>query len=396
MTLPAPGDGHTHDDITWLGIGLAIASNGLISASLNIQKYAHMKNEALGAARKPYTSLPVWWFGLALNTFGEIGNLIAYGYAEATVVTPIGAVGVIFGAIIATFVLKEPFSKTDFIGFLFVVGGVILIVYSKGTEAVIEPTVEEAIHDYFGTIQGIVYFIVVICCTILLLSVADKHGRKYVIVYPLLCSMIASWTVLGCKCFMAFFRLTVEKGRNQFSEFPQALFPFFVVLVIIVCAAWSVHFLQMAMRFHDNNKVIPTYYATFTLACIIGAAIVYREFEGASFGAIALFTLGVMLAGVGVYLISEGRSLRSPPPVPEDDISRIEKMFDSDMIALVSMDSLNNRIDTDFHDQSKLTVDVRRQDEGQYHDRTDDGHDDSHSPSNNENHEKVALFNGKR
>ena len=33
------------------------------------------------------------------------------------------------------------------------------------------------------------------------------------------------------------------------------------------------------MRYHNNNKVIPTYYATFTLACIVGAAIVYREFE---------------------------------------------------------------------------------------------------------------------
>jgi len=367
MPLPEPGDGHTHDDITWLGIGLAIASNGLISASLNIQKYAHMKNEALGAARKPYTSLPIWWFGLALNAFGEVGNLIAYGYAEATVVTPIGAVGVIFGAIIATFVLKEPFSKTDFVGFLFVVGGVVLIVYSKGTEAVIEPTVEEAIRDYFGTIQAIVYFIAIISCTLLLLSVAEKYGKTYVIVYPLLCSMIASWTVLGCKSFMAFFRLTVEKGRNQFSQFPQALFPFLVLLVIIVCAVWSVHYLQMAMRFHDNNKVIPTYYATFTLACIIGAAIVYREFEGASMGAILLFTLGVMLAGVGVYLISEGRSLRSPPPILQDDISRIEKMFDSDMIALVDMDSLNNRNDTDSHDQQlKLTVDVQ---EGQYNDR---------------------------
>lgn len=99
------GDGRSHDDITWVGIGLAIFSNGLISVSLNVQKYAHNKNEALGDARKPYHHIPIWWIGMLINAVGEVGNLVAYGYAEATVVTPIGAVGVIFGAIIATFIL---------------------------------------------------------------------------------------------------------------------------------------------------------------------------------------------------------------------------------------------------------------------------------------------------
>jgi len=44
-----------------------------------------------------------------MNAVGELGNLIAYGYAESTVVAPIGAVGVLCSALIATFVLGEPF-----------------------------------------------------------------------------------------------------------------------------------------------------------------------------------------------------------------------------------------------------------------------------------------------
>ena len=157
-----------YDAITWLGIGLAIGANALIAVlaprpahcfasparlnvryrllhrhwvvvsaplfnfcwpgptrarvslfsllgrlqvSLNIQKFAHMKNEALGENRKPYHKIPLWWCGMAVNAVGEIGNLVAYGYAEATVVTPIGAVGVIFSAIIATYLLKEKFQR---------------------------------------------------------------------------------------------------------------------------------------------------------------------------------------------------------------------------------------------------------------------------------------------
>ncbi len=41
-------------------------------------------------------------------------------------------------------------------------------------------------------------------------------------------------------------------------------------------------------------QVIPTYYATFTLSCIIAAAVVYREFEGLSFGKIMLFFIGLV------------------------------------------------------------------------------------------------------
>ena len=97
----------------------------------------------------------------------------------------------------------------------------------------------------------------------------------------------------------------------------------------VACAVISLHYLQQAMRYHDNNKVIPTYYATFTLgysflppplpssfsfsssssssssspllfqhfsfaasACIIGAAVVYKEFEGLTVRQLSLFFLG--------------------------------------------------------------------------------------------------------
>ena len=54
-------------------------------------------------------------------------------------------------------------------------------------------------------------------------------------------------------------------------------------------------------------QVIPTYYATFTLSCIIGAAVVYREFEGLAFRQLFLFFLGLCLAGIGVYTVSNKR-----------------------------------------------------------------------------------------
>ena len=200
--------------------------------------------------------------------------------------------GVIFSVIIATWILKEPFRKIHAQGILCIIAGVCLIVYryntssgvpqffcrarahapdvstpfrSKGTEKVIEPTVQEFLDSYFLTYQSIFYCTVVLVSTWAVYSIKEQKGKEFVIVYAGLCSLIASWTVLGCKAFMAWVRLTVEKGENQFGNFPLGFIPLLTLGMIIVCAVWSLHFLQQAMRYHDNNKVIPTYYATFTL-----------------------------------------------------------------------------------------------------------------------------------
>ncbi len=47
---------------------------------------------------------------------GEVGNFVAFGFAPTSVVSPLGAVGVIANAFFATLFLKEAFGKTDVLG----------------------------------------------------------------------------------------------------------------------------------------------------------------------------------------------------------------------------------------------------------------------------------------
>ena len=54
-----------------------------VALPLQFQKLAHKNN----VDKKPYTSLPLWWLGLALMLGGEVGNFLAYGWAPATVRT---------------------------------------------------------------------------------------------------------------------------------------------------------------------------------------------------------------------------------------------------------------------------------------------------------------------
>ena len=125
--LPCPehGTGPSTGGLLMVGVILSVIADAIISVSLNLQKHAHNRNwdHAAGKPKRPFTRLPLWWVGMLLNVFGELGNLVAYGFAPASVVTPVGSVGVFFNAILATLCLKEPFRGRDLAGVALIATG---------------------------------------------------------------------------------------------------------------------------------------------------------------------------------------------------------------------------------------------------------------------------------
>ena len=76
------------------GIALAVGGNLLVSVALNLTKHAHNVNRAR-ASPLPYVKLPLWWVGFFATLVGELGNFAAYGFAEASIIAPLGAVSVL-------------------------------------------------------------------------------------------------------------------------------------------------------------------------------------------------------------------------------------------------------------------------------------------------------------
>lgn len=170
----------------------------MVSVSLNVQKYAHNRNTQVPRLSPskplpvmhvcavntrmqnlPYTKLPLWWLGMLLNALGELGNLLALGFAPASVVTPVGAVGVVFNAVFASMFLKEPFRKIDLIGLLLIITGIIVVVLCS-KESNVQLTVSESIDTYFSRWQFYVY-LVCLCggCAWLVGLYKKGLGTKY-------------------------------------------------------------------------------------------------------------------------------------------------------------------------------------------------------------------------
>ena len=50
---------------------------------------------------------PIWWAGIISMAVGEAANFLAYAYAPATLVTPLGALSVLVTAVLSAKFLNE-------------------------------------------------------------------------------------------------------------------------------------------------------------------------------------------------------------------------------------------------------------------------------------------------
>jgi hypothetical protein len=133
-----------------------------------------------GHNRSTYLKSPYWWGGIILMTVGEAGNFLAYGFAPASIVSPLGVVALISNCIIAPIMLKEKFRMRDFWGVLVAVGGAVTVVLSaKQQERKFGP------HEIWGAITTLefeIYMAITIFLIMVLMWASPRYGNKTILV----------------------------------------------------------------------------------------------------------------------------------------------------------------------------------------------------------------------
>ena len=132
------------------------------------------------AERKTYLRSPYWWIGIILMTTGEAGNFIAYGFAPASIVSPLGVVALVSNCIIAPCLLHEHFRQRDFWGVVIAIGGAVTIVLSaKNSETKMGP------HDVWAAItrwEFETYLGITAALIILLIWASGRYGEKTILI----------------------------------------------------------------------------------------------------------------------------------------------------------------------------------------------------------------------
>uniref|UniRef100_A0A3P9JB93 NIPA like domain containing 2 n=1 Tax=Oryzias latipes TaxID=8090 RepID=A0A3P9JB93_ORYLA len=293
-----------------LGILISICGNVLISFSLNIQKYAHVRQAQRGS--KPYYTSGVWWCGVTLMGVGELGNFAAYGFAPASLIAPLGCVSVIASVVISVVFLKETVYTSDIVGgTLAITGTYLLVTFAPHTSTHITA---HLVQYYFISWHFLLYLLIEIILFCILLYLYKRRNVKHIVVVMLLVALLASLTVISVKAVSG---MITESIQGQL----QLIYPIFYVMLVVMVAScgFQIKFLNQAMKMFDATEVVPINFVFFTTSAIVAGIVFYQEFEGLALLNILMFLLGCLLSFLGIFLIARNR-----PKIKQQDGNFIE------------------------------------------------------------------------
>ncbi|EPE06011.1 hypothetical protein F503_02840 [Ophiostoma piceae UAMH 11346] len=252
----------------------------------------------LSATSTSYLHSPYWWLGQVLITVGECGNFLAYGFAPASIVSPLGVVALISNCVIAPILFKEPFRVRDFGGVIIAIAGAVTVVLSaKQEETKLNP---HDVWDAITTTAFEIYAGVTFGLIALLMWASPRYGNRTILIDLGLVGLFGAYTVLATKGVSSMLSSTLLGAF---------LTPMTYVLLVILLgtAVMQVRYVNKALQRFDSTQVIPIQFVMFTLSVIIGSAVLYRDFERTTAEQAAKFVGGCLLTFFGVFIITSGR-----------------------------------------------------------------------------------------
>ncbi|GMH28277.1 hypothetical protein Nepgr_030120 [Nepenthes gracilis] len=296
------------------GLVLAASSSAFIGSSFIIKKKGLMKagnyGTRAGSGGHSYLCEPWWWTGMIAMIVGEIANFAAYAFAPAILVTPLGALSIIFSAVLAHFILKERLHIFGVLGcVLCVVGSTTIVLHAPHERTIV--SVKQVWH--LATQPGFLVYaaIIFIMVTVLIFYYAPRYGHTHLIVDVGICSLMGSLTVMSVKAVGIGLKLTFE-GKNQFVYFQT----WFFTGVMAVCCLMQINYLNKALDTFNTAMVSPVYYVMFTSLTILASMIMFKDWDSQNGTQIATELCGFVTILSGTFLLHKTEDLGSSPSTP--------------------------------------------------------------------------------
>uniref|UniRef100_A0A0D3C0X9 Probable magnesium transporter n=1 Tax=Brassica oleracea var. oleracea TaxID=109376 RepID=A0A0D3C0X9_BRAOL len=323
------------------GLILAVASSVFIGSSFIVKKKGLKRAAANGtrAGYGGYTYLlePLWWAGMVTNRagswtksnetltsglqniraypdfrshslnkipskivlviVGEAANFVAYIYAPAVLVTPLGALSIIISAVLAHFLLKEKLKKMGVLGCVScIVGSVVIVIHAPKEQT---PNSVQEIWNLATQPAFLVYVAITMSIVLaLILHFEPICGQTNILVYIGICSLMGALTVMSIKAIGIAIKLTME-GVNQIG-YPQTWIFF---MVAATCVVTQLIYLNKALDTFNAAIVSPVYYVMFTTLTIVASAIMFKDWSGQDAASIASEICGFITVLTGTMIL---------------------------------------------------------------------------------------------
>lgn len=326
-TSPFTGGADTSGSVyKIIGVSLAIASGVFIGSSFVFKKKGLLssteKSGGVAGEGHSYLKSPMWWTGMILMIIGELCNFIAYAFTIAILVTPLGALSVVISAVLSSIFLKERLSFQGKVGcFQCIIGAVVIVLHAPQQSA--SDTGIDAFQKQFLSVAFLVYFgLCILVSGVLVFWAGPRWGKKNMLVYIMVCSLIGSISVVCTQGLGAaiIHSITIE---NEFNR------PFLYILmaIVIVTLLTEINYLNKALNLFNTALVTPTYYVTFTTLTIVSSAVLYGGFQ-ASAADIATVVMGFLIICSGVALLHHSKSQPTQTAVVDSEGNVLEIIKD--------------------------------------------------------------------
>nr|XP_031858329.1 uncharacterized protein CI109_006300 [Kwoniella shandongensis]KAA5525401.1 hypothetical protein CI109_006300 [Kwoniella shandongensis] len=252
-----------------------------------------------------YLKSKLWWAGMVLIAIGEGGNFLSYGFAPASVVAPLGTVALIANCVFAPLILREQFHKKELIGMALAIIGAVTVVWSSNSAnpRLDPPQLLTALSRLPFVLYTILNFLLL---SLFLFLSSTSHGQRYIVIDVGICALFGGYTVLATKALSSLL-------SNDFFGAWEWGITWGMVAVVGVTSLGQIRWLNRALMRFQSKEVIPTQFVFFSLAAIIGSAVLYQEFRDVPFSHFINFAFGIATTFLGVHLLT------SSQPSSEDE-----------------------------------------------------------------------------
>ncbi|GAA5918907.1 hypothetical protein JCM1841_006673 [Sporobolomyces salmonicolor] len=291
----------------YIGLALAISSSVAIGTSFIITKKglisAADQHDGFSSDSYSYFKNGLWWAGML-----TIANFAAYTFAPPVLVTPLGALSVLIGAVLAAFFLGERLGRIGISGCaLCLVGSIIIVLHSPEDKEI--STVDEVL-DYALQPGFMFYCFLVLCYSLYAIyKIAPKYGTSNPLVYISICSLVGSVSVMAVKGFGVALKLTFA-GNNQLWRAGTWIF----AITVVGCIAVQMNYFNKALDLFPTTVVNPSYFVGFSSCTLLASIILFHGLNTTGGSNTVSLLCGLFVICLGVYLLNLSRSENESGP----------------------------------------------------------------------------------
>lgn len=298
-----------------LGVIVGLLSTCVQSIGLTLQRKSHMLEDEKEdhSSRRPPHRRRRWQIGMFLFLVANIiGSTIQIVALPLPLLSTLQASGLVFNSILATLLLKEPWTWRSAYGTILVAAGAILISYFS---AVPEPShTLQQLLVLLGEPSFLVWFFLSLFFAILVVVVtftlrkcisAQKRESPRVLlingmIFGLVSGILSAHALLLAKSAVELIVRSLSHHANQFKSWE----PWVLILAFVALSLSQLYYLHLGLKLISTSILYPFVFCIYNIVAILDGLIYFQQMHRLPPLHAGLIAVGTVLLLAGVLALS--------------------------------------------------------------------------------------------